>query len=79
MVPGLVAGATLKGEGAGETLAGTTLTRATLAGQPWRGRPGGQRGGKPVKLARATLRRAMLKSWKGILGATGRATTWQPW
>ena len=32
---GVGGGATLKGEGAGKTLAGTTLTRATLAGQTW--------------------------------------------
>ena len=32
------------------------------------GNPGG---GKPVTLARATLPKAKLESWKGILGATG--------
>ena len=49
---------------------------------PHKGNPGGATlagqtsgGGKPVTLARATLRRANLESWKGILGATGRATT----
>ena len=44
---------------------------------PHKGNPGGADlvgnpgGGKPVTLARATLPKAKLESWKGILGATG--------